>query len=199
MSEHLASEELKLPELTDEQRRAVAADYLAKLAASKPDLVPKDIYLPMLSLVPATTVEVSLVKPSTADERRALIVLTQRPETDTFWANQWHIPGSIVRGNDPIKHEHDFDAAITRAMDEVNGGLKVVYDPVAYDLVRRRGPRGSETTARFMVETVGEPMEGAFFDAQYVIENPPEGGLIDTHAEAIEKLASTYYDLRSKK
>lgn len=187
----------KLPNLTEQQQRLIAAKYLQGLAVAESGLLPYDIFVSIGKLMVLNTVEVGFVRPSPSDERRARVLLLRRPETDQFWANQWHIPGSIVRATDPVKHEHDYDAAISRVVKEVGGGIQVVYDPVEYDVVRRKGLRGSETTVRLMAESIGEPLNGAFFDAATVLISPPEGGLIETHAEAIEKLAKKYYDLKA--
>jgi hypothetical protein len=188
----------ELPNLTEEQQQLVAARYLQKLAEAESGLLPYDIFVPVGRLVVLNTVEVGFVKSSPTDERRAQVLLTQRPETDQFWANQWHIPGSIVRATDPVKHEHDYDAAVSRVVREVGGGIQVVRDPLEYDVVRRKGLRGSETTVRLMAESTGEPHNGAFYDAETVLQNPPEGGLIESHAEAIEKLAKAYHDLKTE-
>jgi hypothetical protein len=210
----MANQETPLPELTDEQRQLIAVNYLHSLAETEPEQLPYDIFVPIAKLMVLNTAEVAFVKPSPTDGRRAQVLLTQRPETDQFWANQWHIPGSIVRATDPVTHEHDYDAAVTRVRDEVGGniegirgvlamlglrrGVRLVNYPVEYDIVRRKGLRGSETTVRLMAESKGKPTRGAFFDAQTVLKNPPEGGLIDSHAEAIEKLAARYHDLKTR-
>jgi hypothetical protein len=49
-----------------------------------------------------------------------------------------------------------------------------------------------------MAESSGEPNRGTFFDAQAILKKPPEGGLINSHAEAIEKLAAKYHDLKAR-
>lgn len=194
----MANPQEQLLNLTEEQQRLIAASYLQSLAEAESGLLPYDIFLPIGRLVVLNTVEVGFVKPSPIDDRRAQVLLTQRPETDQFWANQWHIPGSIVRATDPVKHEHDYDAAVSRVVGEVGGGIQVVRDPLEYDVVRRKGLRGSETTVRLMAESTGQPLNGAFFDTEAVLKNPPEGGLIDSHAEAIERLAKKYRDLKTK-
>ncbi|MEI9913678.1 MAG: hypothetical protein WDN66_01585 [Candidatus Saccharibacteria bacterium] len=187
----------QLPNLTDEQQRLVAVSYLQSLANAETSLLPNDVFLAVGKLVVLNTVEVAFVKPSNTDERDAQVLLTQRSNSDPLWANQWHIPGSIVRAKDPVKHEHDYDAAVSRIFKEVGGGIQVVRDPFEYDVVRRKGQRSSETTVRLMAESAGEPVNGAFFNAEAVLNKPPEGGLLESHAEAIEKLAKKYHDLKS--
>lgn len=183
-------------QLSPEQQELVAAHYLSELAEQATGRLPYEIFQPVSQLVVLNTVEVGFVKPSPTDERHAQVLLTQRPATDKHWADQWHIPGSVVLPTDPVKHEHDYDAAIGRVTQEVGGGLRM-GDFVEYDTVRRKGSRGSEVTVRFMNESQGSPARGRFFDARRILVRPPEGGLIETHAEAIEKLAATYHDLKS--
>ena len=187
-----------IPDLTEEQQRLIAARYLSGLAEEEPGLIPYELFVPMAKLMVMHTVEVGFVKPSGTDGRRAQVLLTQRPATDEFWANQWHIPGSIVRATDPVKHEHDYDAAVNRVRDEIGGGIQVISQPLEYDTVRRKGQRGSEVTVRLMADSAGDPVNGRFFDADQVLRNPPDGGLIDSHAAAIEKLAATYHDNYTK-
>jgi hypothetical protein len=189
--------ELPLPQLTSEQEEMIAANYLSKLAEQEPDRLPYEIFLPVAKLMVMHTVEVGFVKPSDEDEESALVLLTQRPATDKFWAKQWHIPGSVVRATDPVKHEHDYDAAFSRVLDEVGGDMQVVRKPIEFDTVRRKGQRGSEVTVRLLAEVEGEPAHGKFFDAAGILRRPPEEGLIDSHSAAIEKVAATYHSLRS--
>ncbi len=190
--------ETSFPQISPEQEQVIAANYLARLAEQQPDRLPFEIFLPVAKLMVMHTVEVGFVKPSDENEENALVLLTQRPATDKFWANQWHIPGSVVRATDPVKHEHDYDAAFSRVLDEVGGDIQVVRDPVGFDTVRRKGMRGSEVTVRLLAEVEGEPANGAFFDAADILRRPPEGGLINSHAEAIEKVAATYRSLRTE-
>jgi hypothetical protein len=103
---------------------------LRSLAEAEPDQLPYAIFVPIAKLLVLNTVEVGFVKPAPTDERKAQVLLTQRPDTDQFWANQWHIPGSIVRASDPVKHEHDYDAAVSRVKDEIGGGIQVVQEPI---------------------------------------------------------------------
>lgn len=193
MSESGAS----LPQLSAEQEEVVAARYLARLAEESPDRLPFDIFVPVAKLMVMHTVEVGFVKPSTKDEERPLVLLTQRPANDVFWPNQWHIPGSVVRANDPVKHEHDYDAALSRVLGEVGGDIQVIGTPVEFDTVRRRDVRGSEVTVRLLAEVQGDPEHGRFFDTAEVLLHPPEGGLIESHPAAIEKVAAAYLALRA--
>lgn len=189
--------ESPLPLVTPEQEEAIAANYLAKLAEQRPDQLPYEIFLPVAKLMVMHTVEVGFVKPPEEDGESALVLLTQRPATDKFWPSQWHVPGSVVRATDPVKHEHDYDAAFSRVLDEVGGDIQVIRKPVEFDTVRRKGIRGSEVTVRLLAEVEGDPANGTFFDAADIIRRPPEEGLIGSHAAAIEKIAATYRSLRA--
>lgn len=186
-----------LPQLSAEQEETIATRYLARLAEEAPDRLPFGIFVPIAKLMVMHTVEVGFVKPSAEDTERPLVLLTQRPASDVFWPNQWHIPGSVVRANDPVKHEHDYDAALSRVMGEVGGDIQIVGEPVEFDTVRRRDVRGSEVTVRLLAEVQGNPEHGRFFDATEVLQRPPEGGLIESHPAAIEKIAATYLALKA--
>jgi hypothetical protein len=187
----MTSPDNELPKLSPEQQLAVTAQYLRELRESESPLIPFDVFHAMAGLMVMTTVEVALVR---RQEDRLQILLAQRPPTDKDWANMWHIPGSVVRGTDEVKHEHDFDMALDRAIGEARGTIEIVGAPVQYDMVRRSGSRGSENTPRFIATVMGdpEPGHGKFFDIEAVLQEPPEGGLIRSHHEAIEAVANHY-------
>jgi len=187
--------DLILPRVTAEQEEAIAGNYLARLAEQHPDKLPLEIFTPLAKLMVLTTVEVGLLKRSTEDENRLLVLLSQRPSSDKFWPNQWHIPGSIIRARDPVADEHDYTPAISRVMAEVGGDIQIVQGPLEYETVRRLGLRGSEVTVRLLAEVEGDPTNGAFFDAAEVLRRPPDTGLLESHSAAIEKVAATYRSL----
>jgi hypothetical protein len=184
--------ELILPDLTLEQEAAVAGRHLARLAENPPELLPPALFYPILRLLPASTVEVSFVRPSQTDENNPRILLTKRPPDDALWPDKWHIPGSVVRSGDEIAHEHDWDDAIDRTRREAGGNVEIVGEPKVYDVVRRPTLRGPETTVRFLAETTGEPENGQFFDAAGILRKPPETGLVDSHDVAIARVTELY-------
>ena len=188
---------IQLGQLSAEQRKTVALSYLRDLGDAKEDLLPLDVFeLIAGKLAVIHTVEVGMIKPT--GEEGLSVLLTQRPPTDHFWPNQWHIPGSIVRPKDPIKNEHDYDAAFSRVLREVGSGIRVIGEPEEYETVRRRGARGPEVTVRLLAEVDGQPSsDGAFFDTTEALDNPPEGGLVESHWEAIRGLAEAYRRLRA--
>lgn len=186
----------QLSQLSPEQQKTVALDYLRGLGDNPEGLLPLEVFEIIAGkLAVIHTVEVGLVKP--AEEGNFSVLLTQRPPTDHFWPNQWHIPGSVVRPTDPVGHEHDYDAAISRVLSEVGSGIHLVGDPREYETVRRIGNRGSEVTVRLVAEVDGRPSDGAFFNASDVLRNPPEGGLVESHHEAIKGLTAAYRRSRS--
>lgn len=184
-----------LPKLTSDESNAVAVNYLASLEHG---VLPEELFTQMGRLIVLSTVELGMVRP--LDESgRTKILLTQRPSNDRFWPNQWHVPGSVVRADDPVKHDHDYDAAISRIRDEVGGTLAIIGKPHEFETIRRTGPRGSETTTRVVAETSGDPLNGEFFDVVDVLDNPPKGGLIENHDVAIARIAAAQKKLSEHK
>lgn len=183
-----------LPDLTPEQTEAVAANYLASL---EPGALPFPTFIQIARLAVLNTLEVGFVKPF-EEQGNTRVLLTQRPSTDKFWPNQWHIPGAVVLASDPVKHDHDYDAALGRVRDEAGGSLHMIGDPLEFDTVRRMGLRGSEITVRMLAETEGDPDKGEFFDARDVLKNPPKGGLVHSHEDAIAKIAAAHRSLSSR-
>lgn len=173
--------------LTTQEREAIAVDYLKSLETG---FLPEEIFTQMARLAVINTVEVGFVRPIYEIGQPQQVLLTQRPSTDKFWPNQWHVPGSVVRASDPVEHEHDYDMAISRVKDEIGGGLELIGNPQEFETLRRTGPRGSEITVRMIADATGDPQNGEFFDAVDVLKNPPKGGLLGTHDDAIAKIAA---------
>ena len=178
-----------MPNLTEQQRQAVVDDYLSSLP---PGFLPGPVFKQYARVGVMPTVEVGLVRPSEQNEGGTELVLAQRSEEDEHWPGQWHVPGSVVRADDKMDHEHDYDDVIGRVFGEVGGDLEVVRGPRAFDVVRRRGLRGAEITLRLLAEVRGEPERGRFFDARNVLAEPPRTGFVETHDLAIASIARAY-------
>lgn len=191
----MSAPNLDIPKLTPQQKQAIANEYLESL---EPGVLPLPIFRQLARLGVLSTVEVGLVRPSEQNENGTELVLTPRPSTDEYWPGEWHIPGSAIRADDPVKHEHDHEAVISRVMDEVGGDIRIIGEPKEVDMVRRKGQRGSELTLRLLAEVEGEPGNGRFFDAARVLRQPPEAGLLESHAVAIAKVAEAYESLRAE-
>lgn len=179
--------ELETSKLSPQETEAIAVNYLKSLETG---FLPKNVFFEVARLAVMNTVEIGFVRPIEEIDQPQKILLTQRPSTDEFWPNQWHIPGSVVRASDPVKHEHDYDAAISRVRNEVGGGLQLIGAPQEFETVRRSASRGSEVTVRLIADTEGDPERGEFFDMADVLKNPPKGGLLETHDVAIAKVAA---------
>lgn len=176
---------LELPNLTRQQEEAVTANYLASL---EPGFLPRPVFDQVARLTVMPTVEVAYVREPQTKTGGPEVYLTQRPPDDPIWANQWHIPGSVIRGSDEVRHEHDYDEAAARATREI-GDVEPDGALVPYDVVRRRGLRGSEITPRVVGRLRGNPGDnGGWFDVTKVTKSPPDGGLIESHDRAIEEL-----------
>lgn len=191
----MASPEIELPQLTKDQEAVIAARYLESL---QPGFLPYATFLQLARLAVLPTVEIGFVRPSEETEDGAELILTQRPASDKHWPNQWHVPGSAVRADDPIRHEHDHEAVVSRVLAEVGGDVEIVGEPKQFDVVRRRGLRGSEITLRLLAVVEGDPERGRFFDAETVLREPPEGGFVETHEAAIASVAAAYRMYRAE-
>lgn len=187
----------EVPELTPDQRYTVTVNFLQELSEGGTDLIPLELFNAMSRLMTLATVEVGMFQPATNDQAGA-ILLGQRSADDPFWASQWHVPGSIIRANDPVTHEGDYDAAMTRALREVGEGVEFASEPHEQRPVRRTGPRGSEITVRFICEVAGIPTHGRFFpfdEAGRLQYDPQNDRFIDGHVDAAQGLATAYLAL----
>lgn len=191
----MSQPELNIPHLTTAQQELIVARYLESL---QPGFLPYPTFLQLARLAVLPTVEVGFVRPSDESEDGTELILTQRPANDAHWPSQWHVPGSAIRADDPITHEHDHDAVVSRVLAEVGGDVEIIGEPKQYDVVRRRGLRGSEITLRLLAVVEGEPERGRFFDADTILRDPPEGGFVETHEAAIESVAEAYRALRAQ-
>jgi hypothetical protein len=59
--------------------------------------LPEGYWLPVIKLMPTTSIELLVIKGS-ADDRQ--ILLLRRPSTDPIWPNQLHFPGTVLRNGD---------------------------------------------------------------------------------------------------
>lgn len=147
----------------------------------------------------ATLASVELVPLRGADESNVEVLLTQRPEGDT-WEGQWHVPGTIILPTDPLAHPHDYEAPLARLIgpdSELKSGVKAVGEPVNIDTERRKTKRGDELAVIHYVEVDGEPEDGRFFSAHQFPEYVPIPGVIDHHVGFVQRAVSAY--LRDKR
>lgn len=191
-------------------RAALAAAYLGGVEADANGLLPYGVFVAIAGKIPLSTVEVVPLRqnPNTGNTEALLL---QRPSTDAWWANRWHIPGTAVRGNDTVAHddEIDFDDPLFDPLDsyrtpverlmenELKGGVRLADGPHLSGARFRRGVRGPESTVMLLagVEVVNaeQPLPaGRFFDVAELAANPPDEGLVVGHAYAVARAAARY-------
>lgn len=116
------------------------------------------------------------------------VLLTKRPPNDAYYPNQWHSPGTMLRGADVPKETKTnpdvpkFDG-YKEAFDRlVEGELKLQFrgEPKQVKSFLHFTPRGPENALIFLCELDGEPKVGRFFD---IMELPPD--LIEHHHRII--------------
>jgi hypothetical protein len=151
--------------MTEEQ----AAEFLKTL---KPGYLPKSIFDEIARIWVIPTLEIIPLRLS-PETNKVQVLLTQRPQDDNWWPDEWHNPGSVILATDPMNGPHDYLAAAERVFGEkgeLKGSIKVVNGPVEFETERRSTNRGHEISIICFAEVEGEPVEGKFFD----IDNLPE-------------------------
>jgi hypothetical protein len=153
---------------------------------------PYELFLEIARLAVMGSVEMVPLRTTAAGKTEVL--LTQRPENDV-WAEQWHVPGTIMLPTDKVESSHDYDDAFGRIFGdngELKSGVKVIGKPVYVDSERRKTRRGDEFAAIHYAEVTGEPTIGRFFDAEAFPDNVPEPGVIHHHVEFIQEAVARY-------
>lgn len=196
--------------LSVEHRAAMAAAYLNGLEAGRQ---PLELFTQLARLTVISTVELVPLR-SNPDTDATEVLLLQRPNTDDWWPNQWHVPGTVVLPTDTITHDNDIDFAqssfrpsdsysstISRLIKaELGDTIYVPETPHLLEARHREGIRGHESTIMFWsaVEVVSLAIpSGKFFPTMEVIENPPEAGLVVGHADLVERAADAYERFRA--
>ena len=178
----------QFPTLNESDREAIALDYLRELT---PGFQKLEVFTELARLGGLDTVEVVPVRTSPDNDVSTEVLLVRRPDDDKFWPGLLHVAGSVIREDDPIAHEHDYDPALSRAMQEM-GTLSFTHEPIELETVHRRGRRSREVTVRFWGEVVGHTDAGEFYDVADVLRRAPELGIKNSHAALIERVADAY-------
>lgn len=200
----------EVDKLSVEQRAAMAAAYLGGLEVGRQ---PLGLFTQLARLTVVSTVELVPLR-SNPDTDTTEVLLLQRPNTDAWWPNQWHVPGTVILPTDTITHDEEIDFAqssfrpsdsysstISRLIkDELNDTIYVPETPHLLEARHREGIRGHESTIMFWagVEVVTTVIpSGKFFSMTEVIENPPEAGLVVGHADLVQRATDAYERFRA--
>jgi ADP-ribose pyrophosphatase YjhB (NUDIX family) len=117
----------------------------AILARLQPGFLPKSIFLEVARLCTTPTIELVPLR-STGDDVEVL--LTQRPDDDPHWSNQWHVPGTVVRATDV---GNDFNKLFQRLCDEELQAHPVAT-PQRVGQTFQKVTRGTELTNIFYID-----------------------------------------------
>ncbi len=127
----------------------------------KPGYLKEPIFNEMQRINHCVSVEVLIKK----DTR---VLLQQREPDDKFWPNEWHIPGSMVRGNEVVTEALNrliHTVIISEEKVELKGVLKKIY---SYST-----KRGIITHLLFELNWPGE-VTGKFFSTKHLPKNTME-------------------------
>jgi hypothetical protein len=191
-------------------RTALAAAYLEGVELDAQGRLPYEVFVALASKITLSTVEVAPFRtnPDTGDTE---VLLLQRPDNDAWWPNQWHLPGTVIRGNDEVPHDQDIDfddpgfepldsyrSPVERLMrEELKGGVALADGPYLHGARFRRGIRGRESTVMLSagVEATGQDSSlpvGRFFAVEELLAQAPAEGLIVGHTFAVARAAASF-------
>ncbi|MDO8503117.1 MAG: hypothetical protein Q7S60_00320 [bacterium] len=149
----------------------------------KPGHLPFPIFKEVTRLV--TTPIVEVVPLHVGEDGTLQVLLTQRNADDPFWANQFHVPGTVVLATD---QKGVFDDAFKRIFSGELGNITVTREPVKFTEAHRETARGSEVAFLYWALVEGKPPErGKYFDVE---DLPTE--LVPFAADAIKDAVKAF-------
>lgn len=129
-------------------------DLLKKL---EPGILPFPIFNEVSRIFVASIVEIVPLK---KENGTIQVFLVRRDTDDPFWPSMRHTPGTVLRASDK---KGDMSDAFRRIL--VNElGCSEEITPVFVDIRFSQSTRGSEFSAIFYVDSVGESKNGEWFD-----------------------------------
>jgi hypothetical protein len=130
----------------------------------KPGFLPKELFFQMCRLNVMPLVDMVILRQR---EDKIEVLLTKRSDNDPFFANTYHLPGSIMRPSDQKGSLNDIFQRILKK--ELNG-IKVVQGPKFVDFSFQENKRGSELSMLHWLEVKGNNNAGRFFDINQLPE-----------------------------
>lgn len=172
-----------------------------------------ELFTELARLATMSTVELVPLKFSSSTERTEVLLL-QRPATDPWWPNQWHVPGTVISPTDPIPQDEDIDfddpdfnpvdsygSSVARLIDkEFEGKIKVIHGPRFLEARYRAGKRGHDSTIMLWggIENTDDlPSSSQLFDVESVASRQTGIDLIVGHAGLVERAAQAYKAFRA--
>jgi hypothetical protein len=135
-----------------------AAEVLSRL---EPGYLPKPLFDVLARLVVMAIIELVPVR-RTADGRTE-VLLTQRGPDDTWWPDQWHNPGTVIR---PSDEPYTYKDAFRRLLDDELAGTALAGVPTLVEPIHNYIDRGYNQALVYWAEVTGEPRAGRFFDSR---------------------------------
>ncbi len=181
----------QIADASKEELANLAADCLEQLEPGRQTL---ELFKQIARIMPLPGFE---IVPLNNQPDSLKILLNKRPFDDEWWPNKWALPGGIILQSD--KTGGDWHERLTKRILEKDFKGTVVPTSETHKLGNdfREHMRGKELTALGWVEVelvpdIISPVGGAFFDVELAINEPLEGGLVDGHAEIIQKALAEY-------
>jgi hypothetical protein len=166
----------------DEIKQAV--DVLNRLPKG---FLPHSLFIAVAAKVTMPTMELVPVRWNKDGEVEVL--LTQRPDDDPYWPNQWHMPGTVIRASD--NEGTDFSSGMERVLqNELHGKIRMIGKPQYVGMKFWDVARGRELDQVFYFETDAtdeDVVEGKFFLAN----NLPESTMAH-HKIMIPEIATAF-------
>lgn len=182
-----------LDALSDQAIAQLAADCLSRLDIGRQ---PLPLFRELSRLAVLSTVEV--VPLYEAENGETHVLLGQRPASDLWWPDLWHVPGSVLLPTDPIEDLHDYETPVQRIIrQEFGDAVSLTAPPRVFDAQRRGGPRGHEQTvftwAKVIpVEDATLPANTRFFNVEQLSEELPEEAMVAGHHQTVHDAVADY-------
>lgn len=153
---------------------------LGRLKWGPKKLVSPEVFTAICGALTTTGIELVVVRYLSG---RPYALLFQRPDTDAFYAGQWHTPGSLFYG-----HETP-ESVLQRLMERELRGLPVL-PPKKVGANHFHTPRGSEVTLLYLaISTEDHDGPGQWFP----LSDLPDD-LIDHHRVLMEQVSAWIKD-----
>ena len=127
------------------------------------------LYNKFASKFALTAIEIVFLKRDNRGD--ILVLLTRHPHGDSYYPDQWHSPGTMLRASDYQEEteknlgipEFDGFRKTFERLEKSELGVRFMGRPRHIKSIFHFTPRGSETALIFLCELEGEPKSGKFF------------------------------------
>lgn len=120
-----------------------------------PGYLPYNLFIEFCRLYTSAIIE---LVPIIFKDNEIYLHLLKREESDTFWPNMWHNPGSVIRSTDQL--EDVFNRLFSEELGIVKGPNK---SPVFLRSIVSQTPRGNALSLIYWIELESSPHNGQSF------------------------------------